>query len=425
MKSSALYIQKIRGIRAALFACAFFCVALQTAHGAKLFSGFAGFRSDIIPKDPTYNIRFGVTGFFSSQFTFKKNIFLRTAFSLELPDLANKTLFYSGSKAFFFIDDLSLILRSTFENGINYFSVFAGNCSIERSDVFLRRYFGVQVIESRFTETRTGDSTVFSPSLFAVGAADIIRFSNRPLALAFYAYGNASIAAKTFSVNPGIRFASAYRFFYFDLTGSVRIPIHKKDSAEKKALTYVNSLYANANLTMLIGNNRSPLALFLQGGILDIPLKRDKKDTNKFSLGKNIYMLEELRSRINAFETALTFFSIPQFSAKRMLYVKEKDTLGFNLQFGVTEIEEGLQSFSIGTNATVSFPEKNFTDLLNKEKAKALFEKLPTFAASQYVKIQTPYDGELAAMIQLNITHLIDKKYAEAFKLNVGWTSKF
>lgn len=421
-KKFIITIKKLQGFRVTLFAFALLCFAVQASHAAKVFSGFAGFRSDIFIKDPKYNFRVGLTDFFNAQFTFKENIFLRTAFSLQLADLAQKNIFFSGIDAHFFIDEVSFVLRSNFEHGKNYFSVFVGNYEASGSDIFLRRYFGIKPIASKFTDTWTGNANPFTPSTFSIGLSDIIQFSNQPLAFAFYASGNANIMLKAFVLNADFRFAGAYRFFAFDLVAGLNVPIYQKDSVDAKAISYINSLYAHTALTMLLGNNYSPISNFLQVGAFDLPLKRDKKDTNKFSLGKNIYILEELRSRINAFETALTFFSLPPFSAKRLLLTN--DTLGFNLQFGVTEIQKGLQSFSIGTNATVSFPEKNFTDLFSAEKAKALFKKLPTFAASQYVKMQTPY-GELATMLQLNITHLIDKKYAEAFKLNVGWTSKF
>ena len=111
---------------------------------ASNFSGSAGVKS-AVQSDTNSNYldpAMTVQAFFSGQFDFSKHIILRAGFSLATEDLLENGIF-EDINAKFKIDELSLTTQFLVGNFSNYLGFYAGTYEPVGTDVFLRRYFGI------------------------------------------------------------------------------------------------------------------------------------------------------------------------------------------------------------------------------------------------------------------------------------------
>ncbi len=127
-------------------------------------------------------------GFFAGQFNFSPNTWTHLEFSVDTENLLGDTLFHEAP-AEFQLDELSLTTRAKQESVSNYFSVYMGNYDPIGSDVFLRRYYGIDSIASRLTDSFLGLNGSLLYPHFGVGISDVIKF-NSPITIGFYAYVN-------------------------------------------------------------------------------------------------------------------------------------------------------------------------------------------------------------------------------------------
>ena len=178
-------------------------------------------------------------------------------------------------------------------------------------------------------------------------------------------------------------------------------------------LLLIDSLYAHAGITMLVGNNYTPCSFFTQAGVYDLPLK-EGSDTFSFDI-ESIYLLAEFRIRASSYQAMLTAFSLSSDTVSELLFIR--DTLGFNLTLCNPSVYIGAQRFEFGIHNTLSFKDKTYMDVQNFVD---LFTSLPTITSSPYVAVKVGR-GEFRTMLQVLISDLINDSPASAFECNFGY----
>ena len=78
--------------------------------------------------------------------------------------------------------------------------------------------------------------------------------------------------------------------------------------------------------------------------------------------------------------------------------------------------------FVFGINSALSFPEKNFMDLVDHPAN--LFKDDYTVLVAPYVSTNF-YNGTIHGMLQAKITDMMDGNFGSALKLNIGYKTQF
>ena len=378
------------------------------------FSGFAGLKTDFGSSSKnSFDPELKFQSFFSGQFSLSENIFAHAEFSLATDDLLENSIF-DETPGTFKIDELSIIFRRLLFDATNYLSFFCGTYEPIGSDIFLRRQFGIQPIASKITEGWLGLSGSVIYPTFGVGGSDIIHFNTQPMAFGLYIYVNHELD-DSYCFNSDLRFAGVYRFFTFDFAGGIGMPLKKSDSQD--AFVIIDTLYWRAGMNMLIGNSYTT-SLFMQAGVSDIEFTKDdsypKIDENA------AYLLFEPRFRTEKFQLHLTLFSLPQDTVDDFIFIN--DTFGANINIFTDNLYIKNKMFVFGINGALSFPEKNFTDLIKHPKE--LFEDDYTVLVAPYISTNF-YNGTIHGMLQAKITDMIDGNFGSALKLNIGYKTQF
>ena len=381
---------------------------------AGFFSGYTGIKADadFANASGAFDMQLKLQSFFAGQFNLANNLIARTEFSMRTGDIIDNTIF-NKTPADFKIDELSLIYRKQFLDSVNFFSVFAGTYEPIGSDLLLRRQFGIEAISSKITESWLGLSGSIVCPLFGIGISDIVRFSETPIATGGYLYVNRENPDNIFVLNADARFACAYQYFILDAAAGINSPMKNKNGAGEDVLLLIDSLYAHAGITMLVGNNYTPCSFFTQAGVYDLPLK-EGSDTFSFDI-ESIYLLAEFRIRASSYQAMLAAFSLSSDTVSELLFIR--DTLGFNLTLCNPSVYIGAQRFEFGIHNTISFKDKTYLDI--KDFAD-LFASVPTISASPYAAVKIGR-GEFRTMLQVLISDLINDSPAAAFECNFGY----
>lgn len=381
---------------------------------AGFFSGYTGIKADADFADASgaFDMQLKLQSFFAGQFNLANNLIARTEFSMRTGDIIDNTIF-NKTPADFKIDELSLIYRKQFLDSVNFFSVFAGTYEPIGSDLLLRRQFGIEAISSKITESWLGLSGSIVCPLFGIGISNIVRFSETPIATGGYLYVNRENPDNNFVLNADARFACAYQYFILDAAAGINSPMKNKNGAGEDVLLLIDSLYAHAGITMLVGNNYTPCSFFTQAGVYDLPLK-EGSDTFSFDI-ESIYLLAEFRIRASSYQAMLTAFSLSSDTVSELLFIR--DTLGFNLTLCNPSVYIGAQRFEFGIHNTLSFKDKTYMDL---QDFVDLFTSVPTITSSPYVAVKVGR-GEFRTMLQVLISDLINDSPASAFECNFGY----
>ena len=379
------------------------------------FSGYSGGKVNYAANEEVqdkYDPDLTLQAFFQGQFNFSQNMWGRLEFSIDTGDFLSKELFHKTA-ATFEIDELSLIFKSNTESGPNYFSLFMGTYDPIGSDIFLQRYFGIQPIASKITESWLGIAGSILYPHFGIGIADVKRFTDSPITLGGYAYINHE--DKLYYVfNTDFRFACVYRYFTFDFAGGLGIPLSNNNQG-KDTIASIEKIYWHAGTTMLIGNNYTQ-SLFIQAGLFNAPFT--KRNGTQIS-PQDIYLLFEPRLLVENAHVNLTVYSLPQDTVDKLMFVN--DSLGANLNIYGDSFSLGSNRFVLGSNFSFSFAQKTFMDL-----AKPL-----ELIKSGYNITMTPYmstnflSGELHTQVTVNFMKFATKKWYEAFTADIGFTAKF
>lgn len=377
------------------------------------FSGFAGAKVDL-SSDKTssgFDPRLNMQSFFSGQLSLSENIIFHGEFSLQTADLIENSVFKS-TPANFQIDEISLIFRQPMLNAVNYTSAFMGTYEPIGSDIFLRRYFGIQPIASHLTESWLGLAGSIIYPVIGAGGANVTKFSAHPIATGIYAYVNHELS-ESYVFNMDARFACVYRFFAFDFAGGVGIPINSEKHPD--LFVAVDTVYGRAGVNMLVGNSYTA-SLFIQSGISNIPFRKEDEafefDTQK------AYMLVEPRFKMKRFQMNISAFSLPKDTVEKMIFIN--DTLGGNIEIFTDNLYLKNKIFVFGINGALTFPDKTFMDLKN---INSLFDEY-TIVTAPYFATRF-YNGDIHAMLQICVTDIIEEKIYSAFKLNIGYKTQF
>lgn len=393
-------------------ATVFFITNVWFSYAEIAFSGFAGAKADFYSSDTSdFDPALNFQSFFSGQLSFNKNVILNAEFSLQTEDIIENS-FYEEVQSNFKIDEISLILRQQFLSVTNYISAFAGTYEPIGSDIFLRRQFGIPAIASKITESWLGLAGSIIYPMFGVGGAEIIHFNTVPLATGVYIYVNHELE-DSYVINADYRFAGHFRYFTFDLSGGVGLPlIDDNDNSYFR----IDTVYGRAGANILIGNTYTT-SLFIQAGISEIKIK---KKNNKLDFNEDsAYLLFEPRFRGKKLQAHITLFNIPQNSVNDFIFIN--DTVGANLNIFTDTIVVKNKTMTFGINSALSFPDKNINDLIS-EPDKIMDDYniniAPYFTTSFY-------NGEVHFMSQFKISEIIDSNFGSAFKFNLGYKTQF
>jgi len=215
--------------------------------------------------------------------------------------------------------------------------------------------------------------------------------------------------------NTDLRFACVYPYLYLDVAGGIGAPL-KNDYNGDEVIVLIDTLYAHGGLNLLVGNNYTPVSLFLQAGVYDIPLKRG--GTGLSIDPDKVYLLLEPRFQMPSLQLRFTLFSLPPGTVENLLFIH--DTLGFNMLAYTDSLYAGNGAFSFGINTTFSFSDANYEMFFNP-----LNFTLSTLnvSLSPYTSMQL-FSGEIHIMAQMSLTDIVRASYASAFRLNVGYRTQ-
>lgn len=401
-----------------LFATAicFFIFSVQNTFAVSFFSGNAGGRlnySSDTSKDK-YTPDLGLEAFFEGQFNFSNNVWSHLDFSIDTETLLAQDLF-TATDAKFKIDEVSLITRAQIESSANYFGLFMGTYDPIGSDIFFQRYFGLQPIASKITESWLGRSSSIIYPHFGIGIADVLRLYNSPVALGAYFYIN-NQDEHYYVFNADLRYACVYRYFSFDIAGGLGAPLADKYNGED-AIIVIDKLYWHAGTTILIGNNFTQ-SLFIQAGIFNATFT--KGDNNLITSPDDMYLLIEPRLKFNNTYMNITLYSLPQATVDQLLFVN--DTLGVNLNIYNDTLSWGSHLFTLGTNFSWSFTDKNFLDLVNP---------MALVQDKNFNIDMTPYmstnllSGQLHMQFSIKFMEFIKNQWYNGITADVGYRTSF
>lgn len=389
--------------------------SIFSLHAEVFFSGLSGAKFDFSsdPESSGFDPDLKVQSFFSGQFNLSENVITHMEFSLGTANLLEDSIFRK-TPADFQVDELSLVIRAQFYSMVNYLSVFAGTYEPIGSDIFLRRQFGIQPISSRLTESWLGLAGSVIYPLFGVGGADVIHFTSAPVATGLYVYVNHELD-DSYVWNADARFACVYRFFAFDMAGGIGVPLNSGDD-NSDAFLVIDKIYCRGAFNMLIGNKYTKASLYLQGGTSEVPLT--KKNSSFDISASKTYILIEPRFRMGLVNMNLTFFSLPEETAKSFYLID--GTFGINLDLFSNTFNYGVKTMMFGVSSQFSFDNLYF-DVL---KSPGDFNDDWTISISPY--IQSNFGkGELHTMIQLRPTDIFNGDASSCWSLKIGYKTQF
>lgn len=328
---------------------------MSKLNSTTFFSGYAGGKLNFAANTEStqYDPDLTLQAFFAGQFNFTQNMWSHIEVSFDTEDLLSKSIFHE-TPTIFQIDELSWILRNNLNDGTNYFSVFMGTYDPVGSDVFLQRYFGIEPIGSKITNSYLGLAGSILYPHFGVGIADVIKFYNQPMAVGTYVYFNHE-DKDYFVLNTDLRFACVFRYFTCDIAGGLGAPLTDKYD---DLILAVDKLYWHMGATMLIGNNYTA-SLFIQAGLYNASFTGKQ---GSFNLNpQDLYLLFEPRFVTKNFHMNFSFYSLPNNTIKKLLFVE--DTMGVDVNIYNENVMIGSQPFTIGSHLSFSLKEKTLMDL--------------------------------------------------------------
>lgn len=378
------------------------------------FNGLAGAVGTLCsdPEKDNFDLQLKLQTFFAGQFNLSDNLMVRGEFTVKTSDLIEKSVFKEIDTKFQ-IDELSLTFRSSGFELTNYLSLFIGTYEPIGSDIFLRRYFGINPIASRLTESWLGTAGSVIYPLIGAGLGDVLHFSSQPIAIGFYAYVNHELN-DSYVFNIDARIGMVYRYMKLDFSTGIGAPLNTKYYND--AFIVVNKLYWRAGINLLLGNPRN-FSMYVQTGASEIPFSKNNKKIS-FSNVKT-YILIEPRLNISALNFALAAYSLPSETVSSLLFID--DTLGTALNIYTDGFHINNQIFVFGVNTSFSFPEKKLTDL----------KDFPSFFPDNFNIGIAPYistkvlNGNLNLMAKVNVMDIVRGKWFRGLGISLGYKTQF
>lgn len=391
-------------------------LSVSSLYASTFFSGYAGgklnFASNSKAKTEAFDPDLTLQAFFAGQFSFSQNSWAHLEFSVDTEDLLTESIF-ENTKANFQIDELSYVIRGNLNNTSNYFSAFMGTYDPIGSDIFLQRYFSIEPIASKLTDSYMGLAGSILYPQFGFGIADVLRLHNYPMALGGYLYLNHE-DEDYFVLNSDLRYACVYRYFTCDFAAGIGVPLANQYKGED-VIVAVDTIYWHAGTTMLIGNNYTN-SLFLQAGIYNVAFSA--KNTTTIVSPNDIYLLFEPRFVSKNFHLNLSIYSIPESTTNKLLFVD--DTMGADLNIYSANVMIGALNFTFGNHLSFSM-HKNFIDFAN---ATELFNQGYNINITPYLSM--PFlSGELHLQGKIKIMEFATGNAANAVSIDLGYRTTF
>lgn len=385
---------------------------LTPAWTATFFSGYAGGKFDYAG-DPTaenYSPDLKLQAFFSGQLNFSKNIWSHIEFSLDTQNLISESIFHETDSKFQ-IDELSIIFRNQGDASTKYFSTFMGTYDPIGSDIFLQRYFGLEPISSKITDSWLGLAGSILYPHFGVGVSEVTKMNNQPLAGGFYLYMNHE-NDNYYVFNGDIRGACTYRYFTADIAGGIGIPFIDSDPQYQGAWQETNMHFGT---TLLLGNNYTT-SLFIQAGIYNLT---SSKITGNSINPSETYLLIEPRFIFGNTRFDLSIFSLPQDTVDKFIYIH--DTFGADASLYTNSLTIGSKKFSFGTHVSFTLPKKSFADLFDFD---TLMDEGFNVNVSPFVSTKL-FSGELQTLIQIQSMKFTEDIWGNAISMDIGYKTTF
>lgn len=389
---------------------------LSALSAAPSFSGFAGGKLNYSanPEKSEYDPDLKLQAFFTSQFNFTQNFWSHLEFSLNTGDLLGQSLFHETDSKFK-LDEISFIFRGNLTDFSNYLSLFMGTYDPIGSDIFLQRYFNIDSISSKITDSYLGLSGSILYPHFGIGAADVVKLNTAPMAFGAYVYVNHE-DSKYYVLNTDLRFATVMRYLTLDFAFGLGIPLADKYRGEDVIIA-VDKVYWHTGTTILIGNNFTN-SLFLQAGIYNASFAA--KQGSSIVSPEDLYLLVEPRFKLKDAHFNISFFNLPKDTVKNLLLIE--DTFGVNFNFYATQPLKNIEAFTYGAHFSVSLIGKSFLDL-KLENLKSLTEKDYNINVTPYIT-SSFLSGELHLLATIRIMELFRGHADRAVSVDFGYRTK-
>ncbi len=397
-----------------LLAILFFLIPDSFLSAVSNFTGNAGVKGDLTSNQDSndYDPQLTLQSFFAGQFDFTSNITIRTEFSMQTADIIDNGIF-EDTDAKFKIDELSLTKQFTVGGLLNYFSIFAGTYEPIGSDIFLRRHFGIEPIDSMLTQSWLGLKGSTVHPFYGIGGSFIVHYGAEPVATGLYIYVNHQNTDK-YELNTDFRIACAFDNFCLDFAAGSGEPLNSENSSGEKVFLVIDKLYMHSGIEMMIGN-RYGNSLFAEGGFQDMLITRDINDFN-FS-ADNIYLLIEPRFSGRTMKVTMSLFSFPKETVENLFFID--DTFGFDLAIYTDAIQWRTTTITVGFHTTLSYPEKNIADFESVLQNNYKDGNEPNIKLSPFLTI--PFlSGSLQTMLQATVSDFNDV-WEKAIVLNIGY----
>ncbi|MCR4735357.1 MAG: hypothetical protein K5829_10190 [Treponema sp.] len=390
-------------------------IFLNNLSAATFFSGYAGGKLNYSANSAStsYDPDLKLQAFFAGQFNFSQNVWSHLEFSIDTGDFISESLFHK-TESLFQIDELSLIFRGNLQNSSNYLSIFMGTYDPIGSDVFLQRYFNIENIASKLTDSYLGlQGSILYPH-FGLGISDIVKLHELPMAFGGYLYVNHE-DTKYFVLNMDMRAACVFPYFTMDFAGGIGAPIVNKYKGED-VIFAIDTIYWHAGTTILIGNNYTT-SLFIQAGLYNASFTA--KNNAFIVAADDIYLLFEPRFYSQNFHFNISLYSLPEKTVEELLYVD--NTMGVNFNIYSDSAMIGSKVFTLGTHLSFSLIDKN---IFNITDYTTLFSNGYDIDISPY--LETDFlSGQLHMQLKFKAMEITRTSAAKAFSLDLGYRTTF
>jgi len=395
-------IQKIRNTICCFSAAAAFLIPIAPVSAASAFTGNAGVKGDLVSNSSSdhYDPQFTLQSFFAGQFDFSSNTTIRSEFSMQTADIIESGIF-NDTDAKFKIDELSLTKQFTVGSLLNFASLFAGTYEPIGSDIFLRRHFGIEPIDSMLTQSWLGLKGSTVHPFYGIGGSFLINFDTAPAIGGVYIYVNHENTDK-YELNADLRFACSFDNFCLDFAAGAGAPLNSENSSGEKVFLVIDTLYIHSGVEMMIGS-RYRGGLFAEGGFQSMSVTRDSND---FSCSADdVYVLVEPRFVAKNFKLNFSLFSLPQETVDSLFFID--DSLGLDIALYTDSLQLRTAMITAGFHTTISYPGKHLSDWETVLQNGYDSGEEPNVKVSPFLTVPF-HSGSLQTMIQAVVTNFKD-----------------
>ena len=382
--------------------------------GVTAFTGYAGgkLNQSANKEADDYEGELKLQAFFAGQFNFSQNIWSHLEFSIDTENLLTDDVF-KKTPAQFRIDELSITGKMTLNNNVNYVSAFIGTYDPIGSDILLQRYFGIEGIASKVTDSWLGTGNSILYPQWGMGVADVVKSYSWPALAGLYLYVNSEDADyKVF--NADLRAAICFHYFTMDLAAGLGAPL-SDSSHGKDVIVAVDKLYWHTGTTLMLGNSYTAASLFGQVGINNASIK--PKGNTMTITPETCYFLVEPRFYNGIAHTHISFYILPEDTISELMIID--NTMGVNLNI-FKNVSTRKNLFTMGMHLGAGFNDKYVDDVLKFSDYKLSdlnVNLIPYFSTNILA-------GTLNTSLKIKFREFANGKPAKAFEIDIGYKCK-